>query len=418
MKAKNVSLILAFFYLLSFSGDLFSQSRNDITKCEVFYFGDNAVLGTRKTNDYVAELQKNLSAKFSSEKISVINCAYLNFSTSQIYEAALTFLNNESDSKNKVYAIFMGGASNFYNLTGYSSYLQKIGKYKPQASKSDFANNRSTKKLAKLIAKEYNDNFLAKTKEGNGLNQIFSTATHFLSNKKHSNEVDSQAQFAQITPRFTILSINNIDRSSIIPDSQYSKIWDAINLGDFNSADRMLNESLVKYPSDSKLYYSKGTLLLFQNKESEALRFFEDGILVDPFNAANLCYKGLGVVFISYEGDISDSALTFSLFLKEYIGEQNGQISSIAAMKGLDHSDKIASIKEWILYDVNRLYALCKRKNIEFIISDYPRSQDFGKLLEEFKRISNNILIADNSNVQIDDNVSKNLAQNIAKIIR
>ena len=89
---------------------------------------------------------------------------------------------------------------------------------------------------------------------------------------------------------------------------------------------------------------------------------FEEGILVNPFDKSNQCYKRLSVIYMSYDGKIISEVLYFSRVLKSYLGELIPEINSITALNTADYDIKVRMINKWVLSDIKKMDELCKSK--------------------------------------------------------
>ena len=120
---------------------------------------------------------------------------------------------------------------------------------------------------------------------------------------------------------------------------------------------------------------------------------FEEGILVNPFDKSNKCYKGLSVIYMSYDGAIIPEILYFSGVMKSYLGELIPEINSITALNTADYDSKVRMINEWVLNDIKKMDELCKSKGVRLLVADYPLDSKVSAFLRNALSFGNIIFI-------------------------
>ena len=154
------------------------------------------------------------------------------------------------------------------------------------------------------------------------------------------------------------------------------------------------------------LYYALGSAYLYENNkdcEFKALQCFEDGILVDPLNKNNICYKGLVLLYMLYKGEITAEVLYFARGLNEYITFPNEELEAIMAINTVDYDKKIKVINDWILSDMEKLKNKAIVSNTKLIFTSYPEDLPINSLISEYVKNTSRVLYVDNK-MDVKDN--------------
>lgn len=111
--------------------------------------------------------------------------------------------------------------------------------------------------------------------------------------------------------------------------SQIKKVTDLYENGKFNETHKLLDDLLVKYPSQAAFYRLKGQLLLEQGNQDEATNYLIDALRWNPKDEWS--YVLLGNIYINYHNDEA-TALKFYNQALEYNKEDSTSISNIGVM--------------------------------------------------------------------------------------
>jgi len=204
----------------------------------------------------------------------------------------------------------------------------------------------------------------------------------------------------KVVPHFYALNSSFvIDNNLMATLETYRYAWELIKTQKYDEAKTFLNSILEKKPSQSMLYYALGSAYLSEKSEGcefKALQCFEDGILVDPLNKDNICYKGLVLLYMMYKGEITAEVLYFVRGLNEYITNPNEELESIMAINTVDYDKKIQMINDWILSDMEKL----KNKSIIFdtqlVFTSYPEDIPVNALISEYAKSTSKVMYVDN----------------------
>jgi len=369
MKFKKIALLLI---LIIFSSVIYAEEKS------VVYIMDNSYLG-ENTREYFSKLQTVLDD--SKDDISLQTVSKYDINTTE----SLNILRRLKKGNTAV--VLKAGEANYYNLYGFSSFKR----YHQTNLKNELS---SVKEINFEIAKEYgiiNKNTFYDAVDTVG-KQIF------MSNGKIFKP--------SVIPKFYILNSNFEQNVNIAASlTSYSYAWNLINEGKFNEAYNFLIKIIYKQPKQSMFHYALGSLYLLkkdENYQEKALSAFEDGILVDPFDRDNLCYKGLAVIFMMYEGKIIKEILFFSKLLEKYMPNYSKDISAILAIGNVNYDEKIELINDWIISDMEKIKQTCQKKNIDLILTSYPMDVKSEEVIK--KHISNN----DKNTSFIEDKIENN----------
>ena len=135
----------------------------------------------------------------------------------------------------------------------------------------------------------------------------------------------------------------------------------------------------------------------------KALQYFEDGILVDPLNKLNLCYKGLELIYMLYKGEITADVLFFARALDQYITFPSESLESIVAINTVDYNEKIQIINDWIVSDMDKLRNKAFVAGTDIVLSGYPDDVPINSLLSDYAKNSSKTLYLENK-MDIQDN--------------
>ena len=369
MKFKKIAVLLI---LIIFSSVIYAEEKS------VVYIMDNSYLG-ENTREYFSKLQMILDN--AKDDISLHTVSKYDINTTE----SLNILRRLKKGNTAV--VLKAGEANYYNLYGFSSFKR----YHQTNLKNELS---SVKDINLEIAKEYgviNKNTLYNAVDTVG-KQIFMSKGKIFK--------------PSVIPKFYILSSNFEQNVNIAASlTSYSYAWNLINEGKFNEAYNFLIKIIYKQPKQSMFHYALGSLYLLkkdENYQEKALSAFEEGILVDPFDRDNLCYKGLAVIFMMYEGKIIKEILLFSKLLEKYMPNYSKDISAILAIGNVNYDEKIELINDWIISDMEKIKQTCQKKNIDLILTSYPMKVKSEEVIKKY--ISDN----DEDTSFIEDKINNN----------
>jgi len=382
----------------------------------LFVVGDSIILGSGGANEYSDYLQKFLDRIYGSDKIAVYNYSFYDLNTRQIFRLVENLL---SKQKNTEYVVIMAGEANFYNLKGFPEYLNELGRYSPQTAIIEESELDAAIKLNTGVASIYNSPLAFSQKAF--VEYAFSIAYRTLAG---AGPRKIGGYVPKIIPAFVLLSdvydITPVDASFL---KRYRAVWDMINDGKYKEAEETLLLLLSENPHSSNVYYALGSLYLMQEgREKEALKMFMDGILLNPFDKNNKNYKGLSIMYMSYDGEIISEILYFVRAIKMYMGESIPEINAISAINTADYDKKIAAINNWIVSDIKKIDDLTKSKGVKLIVAGYPFNAKSNELLKNSFSLSN-IEFVDNSNIKTEDVIAQSqqiypeIAKNVVNVI-
>lgn len=380
MKFKKIFIL---FFIIIFSSSVYAQEKS------VVYIMDNSYLG-ENTKQYFKKLKSELN---NSDKILFTSVSKFDMNTTE----SLNIL--KKMKKENTMVILKVGEANYYNLYGFSSFKR----FRTKNTKSRLS---SYKDINFEMAKQYG--VIDKNNIGDLVDIVGQQI--FISKKKFKPAV---------IPKFYALNYNfsqNINIESSM--NSYTYAWNLINDGEFDQAYSFLIKIINKQPNNSMFHYALGSLYLLKKDENytkNALKAFEDGILVDPFNMDNLCYKGLVVMFMMYEGKIIKDILFFSMLLNKYMPNYSKDISAILSIGNARYEQKIKIINEWISYDIGQIKQICDAKNINLILTSYPVSVKSEKIMRKYADENKNIYFMDDK-LKKDEDISDWIGDSIVKI--
>ena len=355
----------------------------------ILYITDNTHMSDVFNTKCVDMLQSLADDDYGKGQVNIVNVSKFDMNTTQCLELFDTLYSK----KHQDAIMLMIGDSNYHNLYGFSSYIKDRDKDKPiiiKPLKNIYEiNNEMLKKyaptkkstLTKIVGNVYN------TLLGAGKDVIFEP---------------------KVIPNFQALNKDfTVDDNIIASMSIYVYAWDLIRKAKYYEAISFLQSIIEKKPSQSMLYYALGSAYLSEhaeNCEQKALQCFEDGILVDPLNKDNLCYKGLVFLYMMYEGEITAEVLFFVRELSEYITFPSDDMEAILNINTVDYNEKLKVINSWILSDMEKLKNKAIKSNTKLIFINYPDDIPVNSLISEYVRNSSRVFYIENK-FDIGDNL-------------
>ncbi|MCL2144680.1 MAG: tetratricopeptide repeat protein [Endomicrobia bacterium] len=386
-------------------------------KTEIFCVGDSIVLGNKGSYIYSDLLQMLFDKKYGTSRVSVYNYSFFDMNTTQCLRL-ITDLLSKPDS-NTEFIVIMAGEANYYNLSGFTDHLFSIGLYKPQNAFISENDIDSVKKLNTGVASIYNSPAAYSKKAS--LYYAFSSAYRSIAG---SSPKEVGGYVPKVIPSFLALSEDNLRNADHVSfGSRYKMAWGFINAGKFKEAEAVLKEMLRNKPLDSSLYYALGSLYLMEDnlRISEALKMFQEGILINPFDKANQCYKGLSVMYMTYDGRIISEILYFARVMKSYLGERIPEINSITAINTNDYDAKVRMVNDWIIRDIKEIDSLCKKKSVQLLVVEYPLNAKVSAFLRDALSYGSIIFVDKPDSTNIDPSQSGSIyaetAKNVMEVI-
>lgn len=347
----------------------------------ILYISDSVHVSDSFNTKYMDMLQSLIDDDYGKGEIKIRKISKFDMNTTQCIELCDALYNQ----KHQDTVVLMVGDSNYHNLYGFSSYINSINKDKTIVIKQPRnvyeINNEmlklyaSTKKntLTKLVSEVYN------SLVGSGTGMTF---------------------VPEVVPNFYALNNSfNIDNNILATVETSRHAWKLIKEKKYEEAKIFLNSILEKKPSQSMLYYALGSAYLEENKEGcelKALQCFEDGILVDPLNKDNVCYKGLVLLYMMYKGKITAEVLYFARGLSKLITFPSEELEAIMTINTVDYDEKIKTINNWILSDIQKLINKAIKSNTNLIFTSYPDDIPVNSLIFNYVKDSSRVLYIDN----------------------
>jgi len=380
-----VSFVLVFFLFCP----LYAADKK--AKGSVLFIADSVVLGNNGVKECLSALQNMFDKEYGKNKIEVKSYSFFDLNTSQALKLAQYTLEKQQDIR---FMIVMAGEGNFYNLNGFSDYLHYEGKYLPSEAVISPKDADAAFKLNIAVADFYNS---ISASVNSPLKYSASAAYRQIA----GNEPKTFNGYrAKIIPSFALLKADS--KSS--PDAYFADknklAWSYISQKQYDKAEELLREMLAENQLNSGIYYALGSLYLARDKKyaEAALSAFIDGIMADPFDSGNKCYKALALMYMSYKGKILNEILYFSGVLKSFIGEINPEINAICAINSTDYDKKMSDINRWIISDIKRIDDLCRKKGAGLIINGYPPEAKAESILKNITYSVNTVFV-DNSSM-------------------
>ncbi|MFA7074854.1 MAG: hypothetical protein WC234_06685 [Endomicrobiaceae bacterium] len=352
--------LLTGFVFVVFSSIVYAADAN------ILYISDNIHLTDSFDAKYVDLIQNFIDEDYGKGKIQIQKISRFDINTTECFE----FLEIFNQKKLPKAVILMIGEANYHNLYGFSTYIQNIDKDKPKII--------PVPKTLKQVSKEISEIYGADKESGN---KIVDIAYKQIINggRKDFNP--------KVIPDFQVLKKDfSIDNNILSSVEVYRHAWTLIREKKYEKAKEFLEAVLDKKPSLSMLYYALGSLYLIEQKENaeiNALKIFEEGILVEPFNRNNLCYKGLILLFMMYKGEITAEVLYFSRALNFCVPNISDEISAITTINTPNYEKKIQVIDKWILYDIAKIVQICNSENIKLVFTTYPVDVEVNKVISD-----------------------------------
>ncbi len=350
---------------------------------------------------YTSALQSFISSQRQNNKIKVEKFLGFNINTTESIELIKMFC--KKNIPNAV--VLMVGESNYYNVYGFAKFMnrneQNDGQNEQQDSKTLFEINSKMSKIYDI----YKDSSVDPAVEA-----------AYKAVLPGQNIKDFRPV---VIPKFYALDKDFKKENAInfmAAASMYRHAWDLIRNKEYDKAKEFLNNILSNKHASSMFYYALSSACLAENKkgcEKEALRLLEEGILIDPLDKENICYKGLMSMFVMYKGEITSEILFFSRSLNKCFVNISDEISAINAINTPDYDSKIGIIDDWILFDFGEIQKLCYTFGIPFIFASYPDNVDINSLIYGYIKNSSRSAYIEN---KIDEQKSYDLyIRDIAK---
>lgn len=375
-------LLLTSFLFIIFYSIAYSAETN------ILYISDNIHLTNSFDTKYIDMIQKFIDDDYGKNKIQIQKISRFDINTTECFE----FLEIFNQKKLPKAVILMVGEANYHNLYGFSTYIQNRDKDKSKSIPIPKTLQQVNKEMAVIYGLE----------KEQILNKVIDVAYKQVIN---GGKKDFKPK---VVPKFFVLKDKfSIDNNILSSVEVYRHAWSLIREKQFDKAKEFLNAVLDKKPSQSMLYYALGSLYLIEQKEnaeSNALKAFEEGILVEPFNKNNLCYKGLILLFMMYKGEITAEVLYFSRALNFCVANISDEVSAITTINTPNYDKKIQVIDKWILYDIAKIAQICNNENIKLIFTTYPVDVEVNKVISDHVNGSDNTFFFSNK-VSPDENV-------------
>ena len=364
----------------------------------ILFITDNISVSDSFNTKYIKTLQNFINKDFGKRKIVLKDFSKFDINTTQCIE--LCKILNEKNNSEAI--ILMIGLSNYHNLYGFSSYMKSIG------------NLRHTVEKSNIDIYEINNRML----------RLYSSIKETLCSmmyKKIIGQKSTKVFKPKVIPNFYVLDNNfNINKNILISIETYRKSWKLINEKKFNEAQTMLEVALERDPAQSMLHYALGSAYLAENKDDsqlKALKCFEEGILVDPLNVNNICYKGLLLMYMMYKGKITAEILYFARELDKFLVQTNDDFEAILNINTVDYNKKIQYINDWILSDINELEKISYKSKIKLIFLCYPKDIEINNLIYDYVKNSSRIKFL-NYNVNNNDIDVNIIAEKMYKFLK
>ena len=353
----------------------------------ILYISDSVHMSDSFNTKYVDMLQSLIDDDFGKGAVNVSKVTKFDMNTTQCLELCdVLFSKKHQDT-----VILNVGDSNYHNLYGLSEYIKNRDRNKPLVIKEDKDINEINNEMSKLYGSG-NSNLTKII--GNVYNKLMGAG----SNKTFKPKV---------IPNFYVLKSNfTVDTNFMATIKTYEQAWQLIKGKQYDEAKKFLTAIIEKKPSQSMLYYALGSTYLAENSEGceqKALQCFEDGVLVDPLNKLNLCYKGLELIFMLYKGEITAEVLFFARGLNELITFPSEGLESIMAINTIDYNEKIQIINDWILSDIDKLRNKAFTSNTNLVFAGYPDDIPINNLLSDYAKNSSKALYVENKG-ELQDN--------------
>ena len=371
MKFKTllVSVVLLFVSTVTFAEE------------SILYISDNTHISDSFNIKSLDMLQTFIDDDFGKDKVNISNVSRFDMNTTQCVELFDALYHKGHQDA----IVLMIGDSNYHNLYGFSKYIKSINLDKPLTIKSPKTVYEVNNEMLKLYS------IANKSALTNIVNTVY--------NKIMGSGVN-RSFVPKVIPNFYVLNKNfKKDDNFMATVNAYRYAWSLIKQGKYEEAKSFLNPIIESKPSQSMLYYALGSAYLSENNkdcEFKALQCFEDGVLVDPLNKENICYKGLVLLYMLYKGDITAEVLFFTRGLNEFITFPNDELESILAINTTNYDAKVKVINDWIVSDMDKLKNKAVGSNTKLIFSSYPDDIPINALIADYVKNSSRVLYIDN----------------------
>ena len=369
MKYKIILVLFFLSFCLSYS---FCEQK------KIFYISDNLHLSGIFDTQYTDMLQEKLEDFYGKGSVSIDKFSRFDINTTESFE----IINSTIKSNVPKAVILMVGEANYYNLYGFSNFVSGDKK----------TINQGKQKTALELNQDIANIYGVKTKF---LNNIVNAAYKQIINL-------SDGYKPKVIPEFYALEDSFIKEDNLLSTMEtYSYAWSLIKEENFDKAKEFLQSIIKNKPSISMFHYALASAYLLEQKEDcelHALRCLEDGILVDPLDRDNLCYKGLILLFMMYKGEITAEVLYFAKILNYCSPDISQEITAIVKINSADYTKKEEVISDWILYDIDRIKNFCNKKNIPLIYASYPEETPVNETVETYINDKKDIFYINNDN--------------------
>ena len=369
----------------------------------ILFITDNISVSDSFNTKYIKTLQNFINKDFGKRKIVLKDFSKFDINTTQCIE--LCKILNEKNNSEAI--ILMIGLSNYHNLYGFSSYMKSIGNLRHTVEKSNIDIYEINNRMLRLYS----------SIKDSSIKETLCSMMY----KKIIGQKSTKVFKPKVIPNFYVLDNNfNINKNILISIETYRKSWKLINEKKFNEAQTMLEVALERDPAQSMLHYALGSAYLAENKDDsqlKALKCFEEGILVDPLNVNNICYKGLLLMYMMYKGEITAEILYFARELDKYLLQTNDDFDAILNINTVDYNKKIQYINDWILSDINELEKFSYKSKIKLIFLGYPKEIEINNLIYDYVKNSSRIKFL-NYNVNNNDIDVNIIAEKMYKFLK
>lgn len=319
---------------------------------------------------YSNTLQSFISREKKNKKIKIEKFLGYDINTTTSIELFMMF------NKKKIpkALILMVGESNYYNVYGFSKFMKSR---QSSDANNDEQNNKDVFVINSEMSKIYEP--YKKTEINPSVEAAYKAVLPPQSDKIFRPKV--VPEFYVLDKEFPSAQENVVSASHL-----YKHAWDFIRNKEFDRAKDFLEGILEKKNVPAMFYYAMASAYLdegAENSEEKALKYLEEGILIDPLNKENVCYKGLMSMFMMYKGEITSEILFFARSLNKSFLNISDEISAITAINTPDYDSKIEIIDDWILFDFEEIQKRCYRLQIPFIFASYPDNENINSLVSE-----------------------------------
>ncbi|WP_372519826.1 tetratricopeptide repeat protein [Candidatus Ruminimicrobiellum ovillum] len=355
----------------------------------ILYMSDSVHVSDYFNTKYIDMLQSLIDDDFGKGTVNVSKITKFDMNTTQCLEICDVLFNK----KHQDTLILNVGDSNYHNLYGFAAYMKNRDRDKTvviRENKNLYEINNEMLKLYGSTGK----NTLTKVIGG-----VYNSLMGGGSDKTFKPKV---------VPNFYVLNSDfTEDNNFMATIKTYEQAWQLIRDGRFDEAKIFLSTIIEKKPSQSMLYYALGSTYLTENSEgceAKALQCFEDGILVDPLNKLNLCYKGLELIYMLYKGEITADVLFFARGISQYITFPSESLEAIMSINTVDYDEKIQTINDWILSDIDKIRNKAFVANTNLIFVGYPDNIPINSLLSDYAKNSSKAMYMENDKINVQDN--------------